>query len=392
MFLKSIHLRNILSFGPDTKPLELKNLNVLIGPNGVGKSNLIDAISVLQAAPKKLAKPIREGGGVTEWLWKYANGKPADEATLQVVAVHSAERKLDVKYFLAFAGAQQFFDLICEDVEDCRPSSARKRRTFHYEHSDGEIRISIGEEPAEVVHSSDEMGAGHSLLAQLKDAKRHPELTRLGISLGNIRIYREWAMGRKSLIRQPQRVDAPREHLEEDCSNLHLMISRYANDPSVKRRFLEALRKLYDGIDDFAVEIVGSTTQVFLHEGDRSIPAIRLSDGTFRYLCLLAILLDPTPPPLICIEEPELGLHPDLLPTICDLMTEASERTQLIVTTHSDIIVDALSDQPESVVVCEKENGSTVMRRLDPERMKVWLEKYSLGRLWTDGELGGNRW
>ena len=107
---------------------------------------------------------------------------------------------------------------------------------------------------------------------------------------------------------------------------------------------------------------------------------------------MLVILLDPEPPPLICIEEPELGLHPDVLPTICDLMREASERTQLIVTTHSETLVDDLTDDPESVVVCEKENGSTVMRRLNAERLKVWLEKYSLGRLWTDGELGGNRW
>ena len=111
-----------------------------------------------------------------------------------------------------------------------------------------------------------------------------------------------------------------------------------------------------------------------------------------RYLCLLAILCDPDPPPLICIEEPELGLHPDVLPKLADHMLEASKRTQLIVTTHSDVLVDAMSEHPEAVVVCEKHHGSTKMTRLSADALKVWLEKYRLGELWIRGELGGTRW
>jgi predicted ATPase len=75
-----------------------------------------------------------------------------------------------------------------------------------------------------------------------------------------------------------------------------------------------------------------------------------LSDGSLRYLCLLAILCDPEPPPLIGLEEPELGLHPDLLPKVADLLVAAAQRTQLIVTTHSDILVDALTERPDALV------------------------------------------
>jgi predicted ATPase len=85
-------------------------------------------------------------------------------------------------------------------------------------------------------------------------------------------------------------------------------------------------------------------------------------------------------------------LHPDILPSVAKLMVEASHRTQLIVTTHSSALVDALTDAPEAVVVCEKEKGSTTMRRLDKDALKVWLDQYSLGHLWRTGELGGNRW
>ena len=71
-FLKTIQPRNILSFGPETPEIELRSLNVLIGPNGGGKSNLIDVISLLQAAPGNLLEPIQTGGGIAEWLWKGA--------------------------------------------------------------------------------------------------------------------------------------------------------------------------------------------------------------------------------------------------------------------------------------------------------------------------------
>ena len=92
------------------------------------------------------------------------------------------------------------------------------------------------------------------------------------------------------------------------------------------------------------------------------------------------------------IEEPELGLHPDLLPTVADLLVSASERSQLVVTTHSDALVDALTDTPESVIVCEKHDGQTEMGRLDKADLAKWLKDYTLGNLWSSGQIGGNRW
>lgn len=184
----------------------------------------------------------------------------------------------------------------------------------------------------------------------------------------------------------------PNEWLEPDASNLGLVLNRLRREPAVKERLLAALQTLYEGIDDFDVQIEGGTVQVFLHEGSFTVPATRLSDGTLRYLCLLAILCHPNPPPLMCIEEPELGLHPDVLPTLADLLKKASERTQLIVTTHSDVLVDALTDRPEAVMVAEKTANGTTLSRLDAQQLQPWLEKYHLGQLWTRGEIGGTRW
>jgi predicted ATPase len=149
---------------------------------------------------------------------------------------------------------------------------------------------------------------------------------------------------------------------------------------------------VFDGVTDYEVKIEGNTVQIFLEEERWLIPATRLSDGTVRWLALLALLLHPSPPPLVCIEEPELGLHPDLMPPLARLLKQASERMQIVITTHSDALVDAFTDTPEDVLVCERVDGSTTMRRLDKESLSEWLEMYSLGELWSKGELGGTRW
>jgi len=145
-------------------------------------------------------------------------------------------------------------------------------------------------------------------------------------------------------------------------------------------------------VTDFDVIVEGGTVPVFCTERELTIPATRLSDGSLRYLCLLAILCDPDPPPLICIEEPELGLHPDILPKLADKLVTALGRSQLIVTTHSDILVDAMTERPEAVIVCEKQEAATKMHRLNRDDLVVRLEKYRLGSLWTRGKIGGTRW
>ena len=109
--------------------------------------------------------------------------------------------------------------------------------------------------------------------------------------------------------------------------------------------------------------------------------------GTLRYLALLAILLHPDPPPVVAIEEPELGLHPDVIPQVAELLVRASERMQLFVTTHSRMLVDALGEQPSSVVVCEQENGESRFRRLDADALPEFEARY-IGHL--DGLLYGD--
>ena len=85
-------------------------------------------------------------------------------------------------------------------------------------------------------------------------------------------------------------------------------------------------------------------------------------------------------------------MHPDLIPKIADLLVDASKRTQLVVTTHSEMLVEAFHDQPEAIVVCEKHDGQTRMKRLNRDELSIWLKDYRIGDLWMSGQLGGVRW
>lgn len=385
--IKSITLTNFLSYGPVANSIEFRALNVIIGPNGSGKSNLIESLELLRATPKDLLTPVRDGGGVRDWLWKGTSKSPI--AKIEAV-IDNPKGPVPLRYVLSFTEVGQRFEIVDERVENVSPDQGHNRPYLYYKFENGHGILNIKGSQRRLQHEDIDPVA--SILAQRKDPDQYPELTHLGNVFGKIRLYREWSFGRYTIPRLPQKADLPNEHLESDASNLGLVLNRLRRDPVVKKRLLESLRALYEGIDDFDVQIEGGTVQVFFHEGRFTVPATRLSDGTLRYLCLLAVLLHPNPGPLVCIEEPELGLHPDVLPTLADLLKEASERTQLIVTTHSDVLVDALTDMPEAVLIAGRSETGTVLERLDPEKLKPWLEKYRLGQLWTRGDIGGTRW
>lgn len=383
VFLRSFQVSNLLSFGPDTPELPLGSLNVLIGPNGSGKSNLIEAISLLRSTPNNIQDVVRKGGGIREWIWK---GNPAKPATLEIVTADYANRPV-IRHFFQFMALDYYAYITDERIERMYYEEGIEKLELYYSFSFSPPSVFLMG-----TRELENFDVSSSILAQRRDPEHYREITSLAEQYNRIRIYREWAFGRNTVFREPQRADMRTDRLEEDFSNLGLFLNKLRRNPQAKNKILTHLRDIYDGVDDFDVSIEGGTVQVFFTEGNFTIPATRLSDGTLRYLCLLAILCDPTPPPLICIEEPELGLHPDILPKIADLLVEASERTQLIVTTHSEILVDAMTEHPESVVVCEKHNGQTEMRRLSADDLSVWLEKYQLGQLWMRGDLGGTRW
>ena len=215
-------------------------------------------------------------------------------------------------------------------------------------------------------------------------------MTWAGKTFGAIRTSREWTFGRYVPLRHPQPADLSEDGLLPDNSNLALVLNQIEHFGDA--RLEELLRQFFPRSERISTKVSSGTVQISLHESGFStpIPAVRLSDGTLRFLALIATLLSPSPPPLLCIEEPELGLHPDAVVLLAELLVEASERMQLVVTTHSDALVSALTGHPDAIVACERIGPGTVLRRLEPEILAEWLDEYRLGDLWRMGELGAN--
>lgn len=400
-FFESITLTNFLSFGPESTTLELEDVNVLVGVNGVGKSNLIEAINVLRHAPRDIAQPLREGGGVREFLWR-----PRGEATQEIsftleitVAAGRAGKEKALDYTVDFDTSEGLtLQEWLGDEGDAYVDNpecyfrAGKGHVFvggkAASLSNGRHILKEGDETA--VNLAQSIDSSVSVLAQRKDPVFFKEATQLSENLDKVRVYRHWVTGPLCPLRFPRRPDSPTNSLLENLENFPSRIATLKGTPSVKRRLLELLKDVSPGFDDIEVVPEGGALQLYLIEGDRKIASYRLSDGTLRYLMLLTILLDPTPPPLIVIEEPEISLHPDVLPTLRNLILEAGERTQIIITTQSPTFLDAWTDHPSAVVVCEREGDSTTFIRLDPKNIRE--EDDGLGVRWTRGEIGGNRW
>ncbi len=391
--LKAIKLNNLLSFGATTEISFNEGLNVLIGANGSGKSNLIEAISLLQAMPKDLAKVFREGGGIEEWVWK--GEKDSFSGIESIVEKYNGQQTL--RHALEFRAMDYRLEVINESIGQINPPSIISKLEFHYDFDGQQARVNPQLHDGKVLHDGkmlhwENIDTRQSILAQRQDPDAYPEMAYLGSYYEKIRFYREWQFGRSALPRTLQRADLPNDFLEENASNLGLILNSFRRNSEVKKKLLEALKLFNENIEDFDVTVQGGYIQVFLQENGFVIPATRLSDGTLRYLSLLAILLHPNLPPLICIEEPELGLHPDILPSLIDLLKEVAQKTQLIITTHSADLIDDLTDMPEAVLVFDKVQGSTTVKRLDKSELEEWLNDYKLGQLWRSGDLGGNRW
>ena len=335
-----------------------------------------------------------DGGGIATWLHKSQQETSSTPiASIEVLTgITSAHRghNIPIKHRIDFTESAYRFEMVDEVIED--NDGVVTFPYYEFRSGNHEPMIAIMDKGLQQRGLQKlSINSEESILSQRRDPDLYPEITQLSEAYKQIRIYRDWTFGRYSKPREPQRVDLRNDFLEENCQNLALVLNQIQKNPQIKKRILKYLKILYPRFSDYTTQIEAGSAQIFFIEDNISIPATRLSDGTLRFLALLTALYSPTSCNLICIEEPELGLHPDILPTIAEILKEASQTKQLIVTTHSDILIDALSDTPESVIVCENTRGYTTLKRLDENELREWLEEYTLGQLWTRGEIGGNR-
>jgi predicted ATPase len=229
-----------------------------------------------------------------------------------------------------------------------------------------------------------------SILSQKRDYYVYNELTSMSFYLNHSKILTDWSFGGGSVARQSQNASGIYFDLVNGGHNLSL----YLNEVYFKNheKINNALSRFLPRFESIKTRVSNGVVQVyFLEKGvSEPIPISRLSDGTLRFLAIISLLCDVNSLGVLCIEEPELGLHPDAAALLAELLVEASQRMQIIVTTHSEAFLSALTRHDVNVLVTENFGQGTEVTEVNQEQLASWLDEYTLGDLWRIGKIGGN--
>jgi predicted ATPase len=181
--------------------------------------------------------------------------------------------------------------------------------------------------------------------------------------------------------------------LQSDAGNLaaYLYMLQEAH-PHAYRRIIHIIQRVAPFVEDFVLEPIPQNQETIILRwrekgSERTMSASQLSEGTLRFMALATLLQQPTLPPLILIDEPELGLHPYAIQYLVEMLESAATQTQIIVATQSVSFINQLD--PEDVIVVDRKDGQSTFKRLDADSLAHWLEDYSLGELWEKSVIGG---
>lgn len=388
--LEHLAIDGLLSFGQKTD-FRFGRLNLLVGPNGSGKSNLINCIRILRMSPLEIQETFKDSG-FEEWLYKGGSEQLA-HANLEVTAnLQDIPGKI---YHQIRLTNQPNSRVALEEVISVGEREEQKQPLFIGSYRSDATLTSVGTGKRRVNRkmSEAEYNPFSSILSQIRDIGQYPEITRLAGLYTQIRIYSEWSFGRNSSLREAAPTSRTTTILSEAMDDLPLALNglekTVAHDAI--RRLLRELKETYV---DYITRIIFGRVGLELIESPFTtpLPAKRLSDGTLRFLALAAILFQPDPPPLVCLEEPELGMHPDMIRMVAKMIVDASERTQLIITTHSEHLLTTLQDDFDTLFTFDTGLNGSVVRCFSQKEYEEWRQEHTLGELWTSGELGGNRW
>lgn len=210
--------------------------------------------------------------------------------------------------------------------------------------------------------------------------------------LAGIRIFhfKDLLPRRRLVLEAPQDDD---HSLRNDAVNLGPYLRwLHQHQPAAYRRIIETTRLIAPFFDDFVFEPHGDNLRLRWREQglDQAHGPEALSDGTVRFICLATLLLQPADrlPPLILLDEPELGLHPWAIEILAELIHAASAHTQVLLSTQSVSLLNAF--ELAHAIIVERAGEGTTLRRPDPEALAAWSEDASLGELWQRNLLGGS--
>ncbi len=358
--------------------LDLKPVNVLIGANGAGKSNFISAFTLLHRMMEgRLQFHVAQAGGADSLL--HFGRKRTDSIRVRLHFA-SAAASYDVRLAPSvndslFLGEEQW-DIESKTRDTASPPAPSQR-----------LESSLAVDPLE---DTDLYQAFFKEIPGYEQSRGIRRQVRALLLSG--RMYHVHDTSSAAKVKQTQDV-GDNEALRSDASNLAAFLFLLKEKhPDSYKRIVSTVRLAAPYFDDFRLRPSPFNEQKILLEwteknSDAYFNAHALSDGTLRFICLATLLLQPTLPSLIIIDEPELGLHPYAIQLLASLVRSASQKAQVILSTQSVSLVNQFG--PEDLVVVDRKDGESVFRRLSEAELHSWLEDYSLGELWEKNVLGG---
>ena len=368
--LKTLAVANYRSINKLVIPLG--RLNLITGPNGSGKSNLYRALRLLaETAQGGVVNALAREGGLDSTFWagpenitrRMRNGEVPIGATVR----HGPKRLRlgfageDFSYSIALGlpePSQSAFSLDPEIKKECIWSGPFYRPASLLVDRDGPMirnRASHGWDV--LAHHTPNFD---SLFDQVGSLRTSPEVMQMREFIRRWRFYDHFRSDADAPVRQPQ-LGTRTPVLHHDGRDLAaaLQTIREIGDPDALQT---AISDAFPGARLNIAPLPGGRFAIeFYQEGLlRPLSAAELSDGTLRYLLLVAALLTPRPPTLMVLNEPETSLHPDLLPALARLIVRASEQCQVWVVSHARRLISALQEDPEcNCIVLEKTLGQT---------------------------------
>ena len=368
--------------------LEIRPINVLIGPNGAGKSNFIGAFSFLNAVRDgNLRNYVMRAGGADKILHFGSN-------TTQNLKIHISFQDGVNQYSIKLAPDDSdgmypeeeiaYFRVKKDDREAYGKPLYSEKSDAGFSKRKAALARAVG---IPLYSRNGEAGISRQRSGQsvVRDVREH---------LTSWKIYHFHDTSSKSPIKKTSDVD-DNYYLRSDGSNLAAFLYYLHNKHEEAYDLIQrTVRLAAPFFDDFVLKPLALNEDKirleWRHRGsDAYFNASSLSDGSLRFMALATLLLQPASlrPSVILIDEPELGLHPFAITILASLIKQASVKTQIIVSTQSSLFLDHF--QPEDVLVADRVDGATRITRLEIDKLKVWLEDYSLGQLWEKNEFGG---
>jgi predicted ATPase len=362
--------------------LQVRPFMVLIGANGVGKTSVLDALSLLSAsASGNLNSMLSQFGGVAALLTR---GK-SDELSFLVDMTVPDHNPLEYQLRIATKGTG--YAISREVLSQQRPGFSEP--FFHIDSYDGDIRYYETDE-RRLVRPDWEHNPLETSLSQVPKMFRQPEELRRVLSTATQ--YHVLDVGPRAPVKMPQPMKPATLPGPDGADLVPYLYYLRESDRDRFEAILDALRAAFPDFEElnFPPVAAGMLAMTWKDKKfNKPIYLNELSEGTLRFLWLTALLQSPNLSTITMIDEPEVSLHPELLNLLADLMREAARRTQLVVATHSDRFIRFLT--PEEVVVmdvdddgCASATWADSMKDLD-----LWLAEYSLDEVWRMGRMGG---